>query len=724
MRSSKTKGILYALPWPRGGRGRNIFQRVVSFIFISIVPFLLFPGKPIDVEELEKQITVPGISQKEKIRLLVQLSELNQDSEPSKAVKYGENALKILNKFNLNDPALEIRVLLSLSRANQPIGRYDTALEYGHKADITALEIGDKQAAAIAYNQVSRIYHRLGYLDWALDYAQRALKSFSEMEDKIGIAEAYKNIGNVYRTLRKNQQALEHYRKSLDLLQSLGDKRHLVPLFIYIGNVYHEARRYEIAMDYYQKSRAIVEKLNWRVGQAGVLYCIATLYADKGGDLARAIDYGKKALDICKETGQKRNMAILLGHMGKCHRKLKEYKKALDYVNQALDIAKESQIKDITRDIYEELYQIYVEMELYPRAYEYFDKVKDIDDEILTKKQLISIPQLWLRLETEKNEKKIQWLTFQNYIQELKLRRQELVRKLLIAAVLIGFMLVLSAVIYYRYRVKKRAERLLKESEKKLQAMNTAKDKLFSIIAHDLVSPLNGLLLSSAYLENNLDAMKEDEIKDSLHQIHENTSYMSRLLENLLVWAVSQLGKLEVELETLDLHRLTEETIELMISSAREKNIRLMSHINENTLVRADQRMVETIMRNLVGNAVKYSTSGGKVDIFSRSTGNFIEVTISDTGVGIPAHKLDALFQLGIHNSTRGTTGERGVGLGMFLCKEFVEKHRGTIHVESHSNNGNKSHESPPGTRVVFTLPSVYYRQGEALDYDQEGRQT
>ncbi len=688
---------------------------MITLIFI---PFLLFisPGNPVDAERLEMQLKTPDISQKEKIRLLVKFSEFTQDNEPLKAMKYGKEALEMLKPFSM--PSVEVRALLSLTWAAQNIGQYETALEYGSKVETLALDIGDKSAAAASYNHMGRIYHRLGFLDWSLDYAQRALKSFTEMKDNKGIAEAYKNIGNVYRTLRKSEQALEYYRKSLDILQTLGDKKQLVPLYIYIGNIYHEARQYDKAMNYYQKSRAIVEKLNWRMAQAGVLYSIATLYADKGEDLARALDYGKKALDICKETGQKRNITILLCLMGKCHRKLKQYKKALNYLNQALDIAIESKNKDITGNLYEELYHTYLGMESYNKAYEYFDKAKDIDDEILAKKRLISIPipQLWLRLKTEKNEKEIQQLTFIKDKEESKLKRQELMRKLFIAAVLLGFMLVLSAVFYYLYRVKKRAERLLKESEKKLQAMNTAKDKLFSIIAHDLESPLNGLLLSSAYLEKNYDAMKEEEIKDSLHHIHENTTHMAKLLENLLVWAVSQLEKLEVEPETLDLHRLTEDTIELIISSARKKNIRLMSHINKNTLVRADKRMVETIMRNLVTNAVKYSTSEGKVDISTRPNGNFIEVAVSDTGVGIPPNKLDTLFQLGNQNSARGTAGERGVGLGMFLCKEFVEKHRGTIHVESHINNGNESHEFSRGTRVIFTLPSGYCRQGEAPD--------
>jgi two-component system sensor histidine kinase/response regulator len=146
-------------------------------------------------------------------------------------------------------------------------------------------------------------------------------------------------------------------------------------------------------------------------------------------------------------------------------------------------------------------------------------------------------------------------------------------------------------VIYSRYRTEKRTEWLLKESELKLRAMNTAKDKLFSIIAHDLESPLNGLLLSTGYMEKNHHLLKE-EAKEFLHLIYENANHMAKLLDNLLQWAISQLGKLEVEPEVFDLNQLTGETIALIKPSAAEKSICLVSHLNENTLVRADKRMV------------------------------------------------------------------------------------------------------------------------------------
>jgi len=178
---------------------------------------------------------------------------------------------------------------------------------------------------------------------------------------------------------------------------------------------------------------------------------------------------------------------------------------------------------------------------------------------------------------------------------------------------------------------------------------------------------------------------------------------MSKMLDNLLHWAVSQLGRMEVNPETIDLCGLAEDTINLMESSAKGKNIRLVSQIAVNTLARGDKRMVETIMRNLLSNAVKYSHNGGEVRISSASGNGFREVTVTDTGVGIPEDKLDSLFSPTLQSSTRGTAGEKGIGLGLVLCRELVEKNHGTIRVRSSQNSGGK--KPGPCTHFTFTLP-------------------
>ncbi|MGD2086873.1 MAG: tetratricopeptide repeat-containing sensor histidine kinase [Candidatus Aminicenantes bacterium] len=672
---------------------KNRVKSTVIIIFFIIISFSLFPDNPVETfERLEKQLDEPTISRKEKLRLLTQLCQLEQESEPVKAVKYGKKALEILSQ--MKEDSLEIRVLLALTEAARNIGEYETALEHGYKAETLAVHMGDKKAAAAAYNHISRICHHLGFLDRSLDYALRALKWSEKPEDHKNVAEAYKNIGNVYLALKNNKQALKQYQKSLDLLEELGDKKGIALVLISIGNVYQSSRRYSKALGYYRESRIIVEKLDWQMGRAAALGSIAAVYSATG-DPARAMTNNLRALNICKKIGQKRMISILLCNIGVCYRQLGQYEKASPYVYQALDIAEKIKNKDITRNFNQELFNIYIAIKEYELAYIYFNKSKAINDKIFSQECRKNISQLWQR------EEKFVGLIQDNTIQKLKLEHQGLVRNFLTVVSLLA--LLLTAVIYSRYRTKKKAERLLTESERKLRDMNTSKDKLFSIIAHDLESPLNGLLLSSGYLEKKYNTMEEKQIKEFLHQICENTHQMARLLDNLLQWAMSQLGKLEVNLEILELSQLTEDTLRLMAPAAAEKNIRLFSRINENTRVWADKRMVETILRNLVSNAIKYSSAGGTVQVSSNSNGNFLEVTVSDTGVGIPADKLHTLFNPGVRTSTRGTAGEKGIGLGLVLCKEFVEKNGGTIRVEN-----NKSNQTQPGARVVFTLPTVH----------------
>ncbi len=683
---------------------KNRLQQTIIIIIFIFIHFLLFPDNPGEtLEMLEKQLAAPTGSGSEKLRLLTQLCQLAQDSKPVKAVKYGKKALEILSQ--MKEDSLEIRVLLALTNAYGNIGDYESALEHGYKAETLAVQMGDKKAAAAAYNFISRIYYYLGFLDRSLDYGLRALNSSEKPEDHKNVAQAYTNIGNVYMALRDNKQALKQFQKSLYILKELGDKKSIAHVLIHIGNVYYSSRQYNTALEYYRQSQAIVGTLNWQPGRAAVMGSIAVVYSALGHH-ERALEINQTALETSKKIGQRRMIAILLGNIGGCYRKLGQYEKAFPYVYQALEIAEKIKNKDITRDLYQELFNINVHLkEFEEEAYVYFNKSKAIDDEIFSKACREKIFELLHRYTIGIQGEEILQLIQNNNIQKLKLERQELVRNFLIVVSFLA--LVVAVVIYSRYRTKKRTERLLKESEQKLRDMNTSKDKLFSIIAHDLESPLNGLLLSSGYLEKKYNTMEKKQVKEFLHQIYENTHQMAKLLDNLLQWAMSQLGKLEVNLEILELSRLTQDTLRLMEPAAAEKNIRLFSRINENTRVWADKRMVETILRNLVSNAVKYSSAGGKVHVSSNSNENFLEVTVSDTGVGISADKLNTLFNPGVRTSTRGTAGERGIGLGLVLCKEFVEKNGGTIRVEN--NNGNQTH---PGARVVFTLPTVHGVEG------------
>ncbi|UCH98354.1 MAG: hybrid sensor histidine kinase/response regulator [Candidatus Aminicenantes bacterium] len=235
-------------------------------------------------------------------------------------------------------------------------------------------------------------------------------------------------------------------------------------------------------------------------------------------------------------------------------------------------------------------------------------------------------------------------------------------------------------------RIKTHLE--LKASREELKELNATKDKFFSIIAHDLKNPLQSLLFSIDILYGNYDSFDEAKKKSFIYRFHKSAHQLSALLGNLLDWSRSQRGRLEHRPEKLDIGILVTGIIELLKENAREKNIVLSHRIKPDTFAFADKNMMETVIRNLVSNAVKFTGSQGEVKIKAYMNDNRVIITVSDNGVGMEPEDMAALFRIDTHKLTKGTAGEKGTGLGLILCKEFVEKNNGTIDVTSTPGKG------------------------------------
>jgi len=244
----------------------------------------------------------------------------------------------------------------------------------------------------------------------------------------------------------------------------------------------------------------------------------------------------------------------------------------------------------------------------------------------------------------------------------------------------------------------------LSYSYKEIKTLNGMKDKLFSIIAHDLRNPFNTLLSYSRLLVRKVRKFDIDTIESHLLLINKSAEKAYALLEDLLLWARSQRGAIRFEPEETGLKFIVDETIELFSGSSRTKEIKVINQIDKNINLYADEIMLNTIVRNLLSNAIKFSEKGGEITF---STGKrilpkkpeykeFIEIIITDTGKGIAKKDIGKLFRIDISFSTVGTAMEKGTGLGLILCKEFIEQHGGKINVSS---------ELGVGSRFIFTLP-------------------
>lgn len=228
----------------------------------------------------------------------------------------------------------------------------------------------------------------------------------------------------------------------------------------------------------------------------------------------------------------------------------------------------------------------------------------------------------------------------------------------------------------------------LEENEKRLSELNATKDKFFSIIAHDLKGPFNSIIGFSELLEEQIKNKNYEDIEKYAEVIHHSSQKALDLLTNLLEWARVQSGQIQFQPELFNLYQALNEVIELIADRASQKFVSVLIDLPDDLNVFADKRMIATVLRNLISNGIKFTPSGGKVRIKARIEHQNLMMSVSDTGIGISKENFDKLFRIEADFSTPGTQREKGTGLGLLLCKEFVEMHGGEIKAESEPDKG------------------------------------
>lgn len=268
---------------------------------------------------------------------------------------------------------------------------------------------------------------------------------------------------------------------------------------------------------------------------------------------------------------------------------------------------------------------------------------------------------------------------------------------LMLAMVMMGIVIFI-----YRYLLNQRTNKLLQEqydqikiahnqlqiSENNLKELNATKDKFFSIISHDLKNPFTSVLSISELMATNFENTDPDDIRFGVNKIHQTNKHIYELLENLLTWSKTQRGNITIEEVKFNLSKIIETNINILKLAAEKKNIEIENNTDEDLCAVADREMISTVFRNLVNNAIKFTPPGKKIQINSFMNKEHVIVEVKDEGVGIAPEDQERLFRIDDKFKTQGTQGEKGTGLGLIICKEFVEKNGGTIEVESSPGKG------------------------------------
>jgi signal transduction histidine kinase len=246
---------------------------------------------------------------------------------------------------------------------------------------------------------------------------------------------------------------------------------------------------------------------------------------------------------------------------------------------------------------------------------------------------------------------------------------------------------------------RKKAEEEIRLKNELFQTINAEKDKFFSILAHDLKSPLSAFLGATQILAEEIQTMTPEEIKEITLSMKESATNIYGLLENLLEWSRLKRGMMDFIPESLNVKQKITACIEVLTESARKKKIKINYSLPEDLTIYADSHMFETVIRNLVSNAIKFTPKSGEINVSATTTpDNIVEIKICDTGIGMNRELINRLFLLNEKTNRKGTEGEPSSGLGLLLCKEFIEKHNGKILVES---------EEGKGSTFCFTMPGV-----------------
>lgn len=608
------------------------------------------------------------------------------------ALFFFEKGLTI--RKSLNDSAKIAASLLGIGLQYWNRGKFSESIKYFNEALEIRKKLNLRDAIASTLNALGSSYWKLGKYYKAMEYFQESYPIREETNDSIGKIISWNNIGSIYLKLGYFDKAESYFLQGLDYSKSCNYDFGIAYSLYNFGLLNLDKPDYDKALNYFFKSNEIAKELLNHNLRILILNYIGFIY-EKKGDLAKALNNYNQGVALAKKSFDKYTEAILLQGLARIYIQKKDFQKALQCINTSQEFASSENILDLMKDNYYLLYDVNNKTNNRVQALEYHKLYADLQDTLYNVSIGNNLGNMIIKFEIAKTETEKQLLEKENRLMEQDKNYQVTLRNFFIAIAIL--VLVLLVVLYYIYRYRtKSSQRIeeqkinleklneqLNEQNVQLKELNTAKDKLFSIIAHDLKSPFHSLLAFSQILNDELDTLSNEEIKQFSSAIHDSGMKMLNLVENLLNWARSQLQRIHVNFEEFSLNEVVNEAVNIYSKIARTKQIELINYSESNYKVFADKNMVDSVIRNLISNAIKFSDRGSKVEIETKDINDQIEIAVRDHGVGMNEDMKNNLFKTGQSISSRGTEKESGTGLGLQICKDFIEKNNGIISVES-----------------------------------------
>ena len=617
----------------------------------------------------------------EKMDALNVLAIQYMTSESRLSLRYASDMLRLAQQEK--DKRREA-IAYSCMTANYSYKENDSALLYGRMTLKLCEELNDEDLIINAKYSITAILAKSQKFDEALQLLQECLDYYTKKEMYLREAYTLFTMGAMYGDMKLNDLAREYNYKVLETLEKMGDKgtssRIAGATYTNLCGDLIEREEYPEALDYAEKALAICRNLNdtYLIGKALLFRADCMLALDRPDEAFIDLE---EADAIAKKLNNNYFDQEVLKGKGRYFMKKKQYQQALVCLKQSLALV-DTTVKRNAHIIWQLLAEASVYAGTPDETYEYMQKFTNAAKETFREEWSARMTEMEARYESKKKLLEIEQ-------QKNTINKQNMQRKVLTGEVILSC--VILVLLWNMLRLRNRRNRVLTERNEVLDEMNATKDKFFSIVSHDLKNPATALYDALKMLVKNGRSWNTDTLTDYYDELLNSSERLIELIHHLLSWANVQTGRIACTPEQFYLSaRLRFEVSQARIM-AQKKEVTLNDAIPDDALVTADSNILATVVRNLLTNAIKFTASGGTVTLSVEPAANGKHIiAVSDTGTGIAKEQTGNLFRLDSAVSKTGTAGEQGTGLGLIVCKDLLEKHGTTLHVESEEGKGSR----------------------------------
>ncbi len=593
----------------------------------------------------------------------------------------------------------------------QPLSKSDTLFvdDLSAKADLTMLNDVDSgffyARKILAYGDEkefdyarARGYEKLGWTYWVqgnyadgLKYSLDAIRIFEQFEPSEGLVNALLSAGRNLFEQRSYTMALNYYERSEKIAQQVGLNSALIEVYRDLAGISIYDGDYDKALDYCRRGLALANQSGRRESIPTFYSHMALVYFNRN-DVEESVDYNWRAILEGRLNGNRRIVALGFERLANIDLQKAEYDEAIRKADETLEMGKELGSSLIAMRAYLVLSKGYEGKGLYQKALDNYKSYIEISDSTYSADKESIIASMEAVYDLESKQQEIELLETEKALndQESKAKNYYILLSIVVIGLLIALIVALSKAskTQNKFNEDLKLKNLeIEQQAKKLGEMNATKSKIFSIIGHDLRSSVSDLKQLLDLLNNKKITMKE--LKEVAPEAKQSVDTSFDVLDNLLHWGLSQMDGIRTSLEAVALSHVFQEVNAHFCVTVERKNISLSFDSPASLKVLGDAPQLTVVLRNLVGNAVKFTKPEGAVAVKAIEHANeTVRICVSDNGVGIPADKMSLIFSEGSHYSELGTNNEKGTGLGLLLCHEFVANMGSKLHVESTPGEG------------------------------------